>query len=519
MRTDSGETRCDERVITVLSKKDFQKIKFHINQKNVFKMIRLKKMGLLALLLAFLFVAFDADVMAQKSKKKKPKKAKKEKIEEVMEMPKEEKPWATKENKNGCLMYGEDSVKAVQSISLYRSVFKNGDYQSCLNDWTYVYENAPGLREQTFKDGEQIYKKFFEDATDPTEKKKNFDKLMEIYDQRAICWGKSAFLTGKKGLAYAKYYPEEKAKIQDFLSKAIDNGGNETSYTVLKPYFQMMAKKYAAKEIKGEEIQEIYDKIISIAQHNVENNEKKKDKFQKVIDDIQPIYSKIADKEEKDGVSDCASAKEYYGVKYAENPNDPVVLAKYYRALTKFRCTADPVFLDVAIKFNEMEPSAGKCKFIARSYKKSEDYVNAEMFYNKAIELETNNAKKAEIKMEVTNMYAYNKKDKSTALKMAREVAELRPDWGAPWILIGNIYAGRARNCEGFDARMAVCVAMDMWGKAKRVDPASANKAQESMNKYYGSLPEKKELFQRGLSVGSSYTVPCLGVTTTVRHK
>ena len=484
-------------------------------------MIRVKNLGLLVMLMALLFVAFDADVMAQKAKKKKTKKNKKEKVEEVMEMPKEEKPWATKENKNGCLMYGEDSVKAVQSISLYRSVFKQGkeSYETCLADWKYVYENAPGLREQTFKDGEQIYKHFFEQATDDATKKKHFDKIIEIYDQRSICWGKSNFLTGKKGLAYAKYYPEEKEKIYDILGKAIDNGENETSYTVLKPYFQLLVKKYTTKEVTGEEVEEAFEKIRTICEHNIANNEEKKAKYQKVLDDLTPTYEKILDKEEKDGVSDCATAKEYYGGKFKENPNDPVTLAKYYRSLTKFRCTDDPVFLEVATKFNEQEPSAGKCKFIARSYKKKEDYAQAESFYNKAIDLETDNAKKAQIKMEVANMYAYKKNDKTTALKIAREITQLRPDWGEPWILIGNIYAGRASSCGGFDGRMAISAAIDQWYKAKRVDPASASKAQKSIDKYYGNLPEKKEVFQRNLSAGASYTVPCLGVTTTIRTK
>ena len=59
--------------------------------------------------------------------------------------------------------------------------------------------------------------------------------------------------------------------------------------------------------------------------------------------------------------------------------------------------------------------------------------------------------------------------------------------------------------------------ATDMWNKAKSVDPSLASKANSRIAKYRKYYPTKGDIFQRGLKVGGSYKIACLGVTTTIR--
>ncbi len=483
----------------------------------------LKNISFFAIALMLCMMTFDSDVQAQKVNKKtstkKSKKDKKKKGKEPAE-PVEDPAWKTKVNDFGCLVYGEDSVKTLQSFSLYREDFKNDNFEGALPNWEFLYNNSPGFREQTFKDGEQMYKAWFEKETDETKKKEYFEKLMSLYDQRAICWGKSALTIGKKGLRYAEYYPDEKDKVFDYLSKSVENGGNDTDYPVIARYFKMIVDKFQAKEIPMEDLEESYAKIKEISDYNIENNEKKSAKYAKIMENLSGAYDKLTTKATvatRPDVNNCAQAKEYYGGKYKENPTDKTAIQNYYAAMIKFRCTDDSEFLAIAQKYNEMEPTASKTKFIAKSYMKNGDYANAETYFNKAIEMETSPSKKAGLKMNLANMYNYKMKQRSKARSAAKEAASLRPDWGDPWILIGNSYAAQASACGGFDGRAAIWVAMDNWSKAKRVDPSSADKAQSMINKYSGSTPDKKTLFQRGLSKGQSYTVSCIGVSTTVR--
>ena len=487
-------------------------------------MIKLKNIGLLMLFMAIVFTAFDADVYGQKRKKapKAPKEKKvKKKKGEVEEIVEEAKPWKDTKNEFGCFVYGEDSIKALQTYSLYREDYKNDNIEGALPKWEYIYANAPGLREQTFKDGEQMFKKFYEEETDPAKKQAHFDKLMEIYDQRALCWGESALTIGKKGLRYVEYFPEEKETAFDYLSKSIENGGNEVDYPVLGNHFKIILDKYREKTINRDELDESYSIFKEISEHNIANNEKKSAKYQKLYDDFTGIYEKmttVTSVKTRPDIQDCAAAEEYYGGKYRENPTDPTAIQNYYASMIKFRCTGSSQFLEIAKKYNEMEPSSSKTKFIAKAYADKGDMTTAMTYYKQAMDMETDPSKKANLKMNVANI-VYKNGSKGDARKLAREAADLRPNWGAPWILIGLSYASQSSGCsDNFDKRAAIWVAMDMWSKAKRVDPASADKAQKYISKYAGSLPGKKDIFQRNLSKGQSYTVPCLGVSTTVRY-
>lgn len=476
------------------------------------------------MLLLLVFAFTDTACVAQKRTKK--KKKKKEKTEQVAEAVVDDTPTEKTTNENGCEMYGPNGVsdkeKTLTQYSLYREHFKQGNYAEALPHWQHVYDNGPGLRKQTYIDGEKMFKQFMTDATTDEAKRENFDLLMAMWDARAICWGESAKLTGKKGLAYKEFYPEETEVIYDYMQKAVENGGNETSYVYLYHYFTGSVDKYNAKALSGEDLGTVWGNITTISEHNVANNPEKADKFQKVLDDLTPTYEKIVGLEERKDVQSCADVVRVYGPEYTANSSDPAAVKKYYRKLLKFRCTSEPVFLEVAMKYNEIEPSAGKCRFIAKAYFSQSDWAQTEAYYRKAMELETNPNKKAEDLMFIAKLYKDRLGKTSEATKMAREVMTMRPGWGDPYILIGLVYASAGKRCgsgTGFDSQRVVWAAIDMWNKAKREDPSSADKAQKYINKYYQYMPTKADCFLRGLSAGQSYSIDCLGVSTVVRYK
>ena len=61
-------------------------------------------------------------------------------------------------------------------------------------------------------------------------------------------------------------------------------------------------------------------------------------------------------------------------------------------------------------------------------------------------------------------------------------------------------------------------VAVDMFSKAKRVDPSIADKANENIGIYSKYFPSSEEIFFQGLKVGDSYQVGCwINASTTIR--
>ncbi|MGB1248266.1 MAG: hypothetical protein ACPG4Z_05230, partial [Chitinophagales bacterium] len=122
--------------------------------------------------------------------------------------------------------------------------------------------------------------------------------------------------------------------------------------------------------------------------------------------------------------------------------------------------------------------------------------------------------------LNVADMYR-KKGDYSTSRSYAYKAAELKTGWGAPYVLIGRLYASSGSRCgegTGWDSQVVVWAAIDMWNKAKSIDAGVATEAQNLINQYYAYMPTKSEIFMRNLNVGNSYSVPCwIGATTTIR--
>lgn len=105
----------------------------------------------------------------------------------------------------------------------------------------------------------------------------------------------------------------------------------------------------------------------------------------------------------------------------------------------------------------------------------------------------------------------------------AYKAAEYRSDWGAPYMLIGDLYASSGSLCgsgTGFESQVVVWVAIDKYYKAKSVDPGVADDANAQIAKYSQYMPSITDLFDRGIDEGSTYTVGCwINEATTVRGK
>ena len=107
------------------------------------------------------------------------------------------------------------------------------------------------------------------------------------------------------------------------------------------------------------------------------------------------------------------------------------------------------------------------------------------------------------------------------ARSYAQQASEVRPNWGAPYLLIGRMYASSGPLCgpgRGWDSQVVVWAALDMWNRAKSVDSGSAAEAQKLINQYAQYMPKREDVFQRGLKTGDSFFIGCwIQRSTTIR--
>ena len=116
----------------------------------------------------------------------------------------------------------------------------------------------------------------------------------------------------------------------------------------------------------------------------------------------------------------------------------------------------------------------------------------------------------------------YHKKQVyDTAQIYYQAVADLKPNWGYPYLQIGKMYVSKIPECaknDSFQAGVIICAALDMWEKAKTVDPSLIKEANQLIEKYKKDIPTNEDAFQRGVKEGDVINVPCLdGVKTKLR--
>ena len=120
--------------------------------------------------------------------------------------------------------------------------------------------------------------------------------------------------------------------------------------------------------------------------------------------------------------------------------------------------------------------------------------------------------KKGRYNLRIAKIYYTHKKKYSKARQYALKAASQKSGWGAPYMLIGTMYASSGPLCgpgTGFDSQRVTWVAIDKWNKAKSIDPSVKADANKLINRYRKYMPTRADIFQRGISEGSTYKVPC----------
>ena len=99
---------------------------------------------------------------------------------------------------------------------------------------------------------------------------------------------------------------------------------------------------------------------------------------------------------------------------------------------------------------------------------------------------------------------------------------ELKPSWGKPMILIGDIYAAASKDCgsNAYEQGMVFSAAIDKFIQAKKIDISVVNAANKKIATYSKYLPSKEDAFFSGAEEGSVFQVGCwINESTKVRLK
>lgn len=426
---------------------------------------------------------------------------------------------------------------AESTYVIYRGDVKNKAFDEAFDSWKKAYENAPaadGKRFDVWYDGIEIYKHKLKTATGAdadmmrAEIVKLYNEAIQCVENKTViikncaepkCVDKQvAFLAGRQ--AFDMFYTTNSPYPELFkaLNTSVDRGGNNAEYIVLEPMAYVAVNQFAEKNIDKATTRAIYDKMNAIADYNIANNAKFKAYFESAKARMNAKFDEIAA-----NIFDCDYWKVKVKPQYDANPNDPENLKNLISTLKRQACqSGDPFLAELEGKYASYAQQenakrladfqANNPSMMAKKAYDAGDYNGAIAKYQEAINAETDGSKKARYYLAIAGTY---KKMNSTskAMEAYRSAASANPNWGAPYISMGDLYVKKSRSCgkDAYDKGIIIIAALNMYRKAKSVDPNLAGDASTRISKYRASIPRKEDVFMRGKKKGDRVSVPCIG--------
>ncbi|MFC0878465.1 tetratricopeptide repeat protein [Saccharicrinis sp. FJH2] len=418
--------------------------------------------------------------------------------------------------------HGEDSIRCTGNLSLFHEYAKQKNYKDAVEPWTICYNECPAASIYIYTEGEDIVEWQISKAQTEEDKQQLIKSLMQLYDKRIKYYGDhkkypEEYILGKKALSYYKYYgktlegqKESLTQLKYAIDRLMKKFTSSTASMLLQcinTYNGLSFSLYARNEITGEVLLDNYEYI-----------QNKLDAIHKATTKYDGTVNKLREAAETNfansGAADCGTLEKMYSVKLDELRDNKEELEKIINLFDKSGCTESETYFKAAELEFDIEPSPAGAVALARMYinPSHEDIDKAMEFLKQAVSLETDNDKKADYLYLMANIEFTKKKDYPVARSYALKAIAARPNWGNPYILIGQMYAASAQaqqlGSKDIENRAGYWAAVDKFKKAKQVDPSSADDANKNIKIYSQYFPDTEEIFmEEGFELNKPYHV------------
>ena len=414
--------------------------------------------------------------------------------------------------------WGVDSVQTIQNISLYREFFKQKNFAAALEPWRYVFEQAPCSREQTHIDGIAMFKDRLKAQKDSTLRTPLLDTLLLIYDARAKFFPKSASnALGRKAVDMLDFIPGQNQRIREAFEVAVQVGGQATEPFVLGYYFKVAIKDYKGGALNQDQIFDLYNQLTGIADANLANPALDSTKRLRYTENKAALDADLS----ISVIENCDQILKNFEAKFLAGNTEKALRDLIYNQLRIKNCKDSEFYEKVAISKFSDDPQPALGIELARRFHKSNRTKEADTYYQEALKLVSDDSVKAQYTLDYAALFSEDKQyDK--ARELALQANALRPNWGKPFLFIGNLYAASYNVCGGggISAQAVYWAAVDKFKQAARTNPALQTECDQLVDKYSGYFPKKETLFFNNppYKGGDAYRVGCwIQESTSVR--
>ena len=429
--------------------------------------------------------------------------------------------------------HGQDSINCLNNISIYSEYVKTNNFEEAYEPWKKVFQEAPYAQAATYTRGIVILKNLISKSKELEPRKEKADELMAVYDQYIKCIPqlnlilknplKEYRILGQKAHDYITYYPRMDARqARQMLMTSLDAGGIDSEYYLLGDLMKISSAIFKADEnfredfiqdylYASELIANIYGKAIDAEYPSEEKANEMINAVTKTKDNVDAYFI-------NSGAADCYQLQKIYAPKVEENKGDIDYLRKVVAVMALLNCTESDVYYTASEYAHKIEPTAGTAAGCAYSYFKRGDVAKSLDYFDEAINLEQDNAKKAEYNYKAA-VIANSNKQLGKAKSYVKTAIGLNGRKGAYHILLANIYAAAPNWSD--KAELNPCkyyVVLDKLARAKSVDESVAAEANRLIGLYKDHTPDPANLFFLGLKPGDTVHVGGLiDEDTTIR--
>jgi len=409
----------------------------------------------------------------------------------------------------------EDSVECIRALSLYYEYYKQDQYRAAIPGWKKAIETCPKSRKSLYIYGPKMYQEFIEEAEkaeDAALKAALLDTLMWIYDKRMEHFGEEGYVIQKKAIDLIKYDEKNPEKPDSLFEKALEMQGMDVEAPSLIYMYKAKYYMYKKKKATKEDMVNLYPRLMDIVDHNVANAKEPKTAkyYQSVASSLDKYFEPFAS---------CDALIGIYQKKFEENPEDIEGLKKIVAMLGKKGCEDSDLYVQVAKKLNELEPSAASAYNVAKWYAAKEDCNSAVEFFKQVVELTDDQELKSKAYISISKCYLVMRSYANTKTFASKALA-LDGNNAEAVMLIGDAYAYGSSSWgdNACEKKAGYWAAVDKYQRALGMDESLRNKINGKIAKARGQYPSKKDCFFIGLKDGDAYTIGgWINESTTVR--
>ena len=421
----------------------------------------------------------------------------------------------------------------IVNVSLFNESVKNKQFADAYGPWWEVYNTCPNANKAIYTQGSKIIDWKYANTTDPAEKERLRQLILEMHDKRIKYFGDdpkypTAYILGQKALDYCQYFPEDELKepAYQWFKQSVEGMGVKSQMQVLAKFVDVSYAIFKSNpNLYGGQFISDYELASELLAQQAADPSNKNAKYAAQQKDYVDNIFAVS------GAADCSKLDEIYAKVVADNADNLDMLTKVAALYKRVKCTESDIYFAACENAHRLQPTEESAAGCARMSVKKGDFRTAINYYEEAISraqaIDSQDEDIADYQYNIALIYYSDLKNYPQARAYARQSLASKEDQGRCYILIGLCYAGsQPYSTADYPAAKAAILnktvfwaAVDKFVQAKRVDPSCAADADKLIAAYSKYYPTKEEKFDLPNELGGStfYVGGWIGETTVCR--